>query len=121
MTLEFNLLLIIESDSSRALTVFSVGTVLESSKNYRNRFFLGGANFELGKKKTKIGCFVNTAYGAVVHVPKQCVSNQKDVNSCRFLSVLSCKHGRRRSGKVTAVASMTRVWLPTSLPIFVQS
>ena len=35
-----------------------------------------------------------------MHVPKPCVSNQKDVDGCRFLSVFSRKHGRRSSGKV---------------------
>ena len=52
------------------------------------------------------------------------------LSSCRFLSVLSCKHGPRRSGKVRRRPrqwhvqgrfSMTRVWLSTSFPIIVQS
>ena len=73
----------------------------------------------------EIGCFVDTGSGAVMHVPKSCVSKQKDVDSCRFLSVLSCKHGRRGSSKVRrrprqwhvqGRSTMTRVWLSNIIP-----
>ena len=73
---------------------------------------------------------MDTASGAVTHVPNSCVSNQNDVDSRRFQSVLSCEYGRRRSGKVRRRPrqwhvqgrfSMTRVWLSTSSPTNVQS
>ena len=93
-------------------------------------FFSWSAVSELGKKNWKL--VVAWTLGLV----PQCTFRnyafpiKKDVDSCRFLSVLSCKHGWRRSGKVRRRPrqwhvqgrfSMTRVWPSTSLPTIVQS
>ena len=108
-----------------------MGIVLELCKKIPEPVFSLGCNFlNQVKKLPEVGCFVDAASGAVTHVPNSCVSNQNDVDSRRFQSVLSCEYGRRRSGKVRRRPrqwhvqgrfSMSRVWLSKSSPIIVQS
>ena len=48
---------------------------------WESYWFFPGMLFCFREKLTEIGCFVDTGSGAVMHVPKPCVSNQKDVDS----------------------------------------